>query len=143
MTVPRSTLDYTDINPKTQLPFEVDGVTITYEEDVANGTSHVRKAVTILDNRQVELVADAGRVDGQLLLVEPDGFCTVRTTGSMKFPKGTGATFTPGRGVVGDLLVAARGYVRGVDTAVQAEEDAEFGTVADDSDSTTVMVLNP
>jgi hypothetical protein len=143
MSVPRNTTDYTDINPKTQLPFTIDNSTITYDKTKVGGSTQVKRAVKISGDGIVACVADAEGIDGQLILVEADGKCTVRTTGSFKFPAGTGATFTAGRGVVGALgASSAPGFVRGVNVATQAEEDVEFGSVVDDSVSTAIVVLS-
>lgn len=144
MTVPRNTLDYTDVNPKTQLAFDVDGVTVTYDDTVARGASQAGwGAVGFSADHTVELRADAEKVEGMLLLIEPDNRATVRTVGSFKFKAGTGATFTIGRGVVGALRSAAPGYVRGVAVGTQDEEDIEFGRVVDDSDADAIVVLYP
>ena len=142
---PRATprRDLTDGPVKT---YKIDGADLTYEATVAGGSSHVGKAVMMSGNGVVRLVGDADRVLGRLEQVEPDGACAVRVRGQMTFPKGDG-TVAVNRPFVGNLLGAARGYIRQVAAAggayaQAAAADAEKGrgVITDVADSAAVEV---
>lgn len=141
MAIPRNTVDHRDVNPKRQLTFPADGVTIIYSKAAAKGHAGAGwAAVGLSSDNTVELVDDGDQVFGELLLVEPDGMCTVRTEGVSYFKGGTEATFTLSRGVIGALRSSARGYVKGVTVATQNEEDIEFGRVSNDTDADAIEV---
>jgi len=123
-------------------PFEIDGVTITHDDDETGGSAQVGLAVTLTDDKEVGLTEDADPVKGILVSVEADGRCLVQTGGYMELPKGAGATFTLGGKVVGDLGAAsAKGYVRGVNSAVAAELAVARGEVIDESDANVVGAI--
>ena len=144
MADPRATpkRDLTDAAVKT---YKIDGTDITYEATVAGGSSHVGKAVTPSGNGIVRLAGDGQRVLGRLEQVEPDGACAVRVRGQMTFPKGDG-TVAVGNAIVGNLVTAARGYIRqaAAATTPTAAEGNEArlaqGTITDVSDTAAVEV---
>lgn len=105
--------------------------TITYDATKAGGSAQVGLAVTLAASKTVSLVGDGESVEGRLIKVEPNGFCVVQTRGFMKLPRGTSATLTPGKKIVGGLLAAAEGYVRDVATATAAELGLARGRVID------------
>lgn len=109
--------------------------TITYDASKPGGSEQVGLAVTLESNSTVSLVGDGESVEGRLVKVEPGGVCVVQNRGYMKLPRGTSATLTPGKAIVGDLLVAAEGYVREVATATAAELGVARGRVIDSSET--------
>jgi hypothetical protein len=121
--------------------FTYDNVQITYDAVYSGGSAVVGRAVTITAAAGViSLAADAEFVLGKLVKVEPDGKCTVQTKGVMELPAGTGATLTLGKAIVGDLLVAAEGYIREVNTAAPAELGVQNGKIWEATTTTAVVV---
>ena len=121
--------------------FKIDNSTITYLATADGGSSQVGLAVTLSAADTVALVADAGAVLGKLIHVESDNTCTVQIAGAMTLPAGTGASLTPGKAIVGCLLVAARGYIREVNTAVAAELGVCRGVILDAGTTTAVELV--
>lgn len=107
--------------------------TIVYDATKTGGSEQVGLAVTLESNKTVSLVGDGESVEGKLILVEPGGFCVVQTRGYMKLKRGSSATLTPGKKIVGDLLSAAEGYIRDVATGTAAELGVARGRVIDAS----------
>lgn len=132
-------VDFTGILPEV-VTFKIDASTITYDATKANGSASVGLAVTMSAARTVALVADGEAVMGKLLKVEADGKCAVQVGGYMTLPAGTGASLTLGKKIVGDLLVAAKGYVREVNTATAAELGLARGAIIDAADTAAVIV---
>jgi len=120
--------------------FEIDDSTITYDGDYANGSAQVGLACTLSAGGTVALAADAETVIGKLIRVEADNFAVVQTGGFMTLPAGTGATLTLGSGIVGDLLVAAKGYIRTAANDTLAEVALAHGAIVD-ADTTTAVVV--
>ncbi len=120
--------------------FKIDNSTITYDATEANGSAEVGLAVTYSAAETVQLVGDGEAVVGKLINVEADNYCTVQTAGFMTLPGGTSATLTLGKKIVGDLLVAAEGYIREVATATAAELGVQRGMIVDASVTTAVVV---
>lgn len=121
--------------------FTYDNVQITYDATQEGGSSVVGRAVTITAAAGViSLAADGEFVLGRLVKVESDGKCTVQTGGVMELPGGTGASLTLGKAIVGDLLVAAEGYIREVNTAVVAEIGVQNGKIWEATTTTAVVV---
>jgi len=143
MANPRNIISHRGVFRKTE-KFIIDGTSIQYDADEEHGCALAGPddgvAVTVSDN-VISTAADAEGVLGKLILVESDGKATVQVGGFMMLPKGTGATFTMGGGIVGDLLTATEGYVRGAASGQAAELLVAFGRVVDDSDTDYVEVL--
>lgn len=107
--------------------------TIVYDPLVAGGSAQVGLAVTLESDKTVSLVGDGESVEGRLIKVEPGGIAVVQNKGYMKLKRGTSATLTAGKKIVGDLLTAAEGYIREVATATAAELGVARGRVIDAS----------
>lgn len=141
MSNPRAIVNYEGIrNYRFTVP--IDDSTITYESTVANGTSAAGRAVTLNSSEQAALAADAEGILGKLISVEADNMAVIER-GFVTLPGGTGATLTNMKAIVGDLLVAAKGYIREVDTAQAAELGVMDGKIIDPSDTTAVVVYLP
>jgi hypothetical protein len=76
---------------------------------------------------------------GKLLKVDADGVATVQIGGGMTLPAGTGATVTAGTKIMGDLLVAAKGYIQTI-TADAPGAVVGRGFIFDGSDTDNVQV---
>ena len=117
---------------------------ITYDRTYEGNSPEFGRACAMTAASEVDLCADADCVVGKLLKVEKDPtytyVCSVQVAGLMTLPGGTGATLTRGKKVVGDLLVADKGYIREVDTAVAAELGKMRGFIIDASDTAAVVV---
>lgn len=122
-------------------PFEIDGVTITYDADVEGGSNKVGKLVSLTAAGLVETAGDGEEPLGKLILVEADGACLVQVRGFVTLPGGSGATLTPGKKIVGDLgPSSAEGYIREVATGTAAELGVARGMIIDASDTDNVVV---
>lgn len=119
-----------------------DNDTITYSATADGGSASVGLAVTLTTDDEVALCADAEYVFGKLLAVEADGMCIIERGYGVTLPGGTSATLTRGKGIVGDLLVAAKGYIREVATAQAAELGVQAGSTIIDPSTTTAVVVN-
>ncbi len=141
MSDPRLSIRFEEIKPTFET-FAIDDNTITYDATKKNGSDQVGLAVTMTADTvpTVQLAGDGEAVVGKLIGVEKDGYCTVQTQGNMTLPAGTSATLTRGKKIVGDLLVAAEGYIREVDTATAAELGVARGFIIDPSTTTAVVV---
>ena len=122
--------------------YKYDNSTITYSATTSGGSSQVGLAVTLTAGTQyqIETAADGEFVLGKLILVEADGTCVVQVKGYMSLAAGTAATLTEGKAIVGDLLVAAEGYIREVATATAAELGVCRGWIDDPTTTTAVVV---
>ncbi len=124
--------------------FLIDNSTITYSATTANGSAQagVGLAVTLSADNTVALAADAEAIVGRLESVNSDLIATVAVRGKkLKFKGGTSATLTRGTKIVGDLLVAAKGYVRSSDGT--AGENAKARGYILDDDATNPVVQFP
>lgn len=139
MSDPRADVKYDAIKP-TYETFKIDNSTITYDATKANGSAQVGLAVTLSAAETAALVGDGEGVLGKLINVEADNFCTVQTGGYMTLPAGTGASLTLMKKIVGDLLVAAKGYIREVATGTAAELGLARGQIIDAGVTTAVVV---
>lgn len=139
MSDPRSAVRYDEIKPEF-VTFKIDDSTITYSATEVNGSAQVGLAVTFAAADTVALVADGEAVVGKLISVTPDDYCTVQVAGFMTLPGGTAATLTQGKAIVGDLLVAAKGYIREVATATAAELGVQRGMIVNAAVTTAVVV---
>jgi hypothetical protein len=99
---------------------------IVYSSAQAGGSVSVGLAVTLEGkaDQTVGLVADKQKVDGKLIKVEADGYCTVQRHGKCQLPGGTSATLTVGSKFYGDLSTAAEGYIQTVAALVLTGNDA-------------------
>lgn len=140
MSDPRLDVHYGEIDPLF-LTFKIDNSTITYSATATNGSSQVGLAVALSAAETVELAGDGEEIVGKLISVEADNYCTVQVKGTMTLPGGTGASLTVGKKIVGDLLVAAEGYIREVATGTAAELGVARGMILDAGDTTAVVVL--
>lgn len=136
MANPRAIVDFTDLNA--HYSTFIIGTGITYSATATNGSASVGLAVTLTGEADgaVGLVADGEKVNGKLIKVDSDGFCTVQDGGYMELPGGTAATLTIGSSIVGDLLGAAEGYIQTGTAAGIAR-----GSIVN-NDTTTAVVVN-
>jgi len=114
--------------------------TIVYDATLDGGAAQVGLAVTLETDGAVSLVGDGEQVEGKLIKVEPNGFCVVQTKGFMTLPGGTSATLTAGAKIVGDLLVAAEGYIRIAASGTATELVVARGRIVDATTTTAVVV---
>jgi hypothetical protein len=131
MADPREDVAFDDIDFRSVTYLHDD--TIVYNAALQGGSAQVGLTVTLESNKTVSLIGDGESVEGRLIKVEPGGIAVVNNKGYVKLPRGTGATLTPGKKIVGDLLGAAEGYVREVATATAAELGVARGRVIDSS----------
>ena len=141
----RATLRFDGVHAK-YTTYKIDGTEIAYSPTAAGGSAQVGLAVALAGDGIVDLCGDGEPVHGKLIAVEADGFCTVQTGGFCELPGGTGATLTRNTKIVGDLLVAAKGYVQtfAASSTVTAAEVTTAavtrGTIIDPSVATAVIV---
>lgn len=136
---PRNTVSFDEI-ARHYVGVPIDNSTITFDVTKVGGSASVGLAVTLSANKTVALAADGNEVFGKLIKVEDDGVATIQDGGFMKLPGGTAAALTPGKKIVGALLVAAKGYIREVATATAAELGVAKGEIVDASVTTAVVV---
>ncbi len=141
MAAGRNQVDYTDIRYDA-LTYKIDGVTILYNQASPNGSAQVGLAVTLSADDTVALTTDGSNVQGKLLKVEKDNFCTVQRWGFVTLPKGDSApgTATRGRKIVGATLAAAKGYIRDVNTVTAAELGVCRGEIINVADAAAVVI---
>jgi hypothetical protein len=122
--------------------FIADGSTVVYSATEIGGSAQVGLAVTLVAGSEntIQTVADAELVLGKLIKVEADGVATVQIAGGMTLPGGTSATLTPGKKIVGDLLVSAEGYIRMQADATLGEVAVGRGIIVSDDPTTAVEV---
>lgn len=123
----------------------IDDSTITYSATAPYGSTvaGLNLAVSLSADGTVKLAADAEAIVGRLELVEADNKAKVAVRGKrMRFKGGTSATLTRGFKIVGDLLVAAPGYVREAASGTAAELNKGRGYIIDD-DATNPIVNFP
>ena len=138
MADPRDAVRFDEIGER--WTFKIDDSTITYDAAETNGSAQVGLAVTLSTDDTIGLVGDGEFVLGKLIKVESDDKAVVQVSGYMTLPAGTGATLTLGKSIVGDLLVAAEGYVREVATATAAELGVCRGFIQNNDTTTAVVV---
>ena len=120
---------------------KIDNSTITYDKTKAGGSAAVGKALKFSADDTVALTTDGSEVVGELLLVEADGFCTVRERGPVKLPGGASAALTLGKKIVGAVDGDGNGgYIREVATGTAAELGKARGYIANNDDTTAVVV---
>lgn len=141
MADPRLTAGWEGIGAK-YATCKIDDSTITYSATEDGGSAQVGLAVTWSANaKTIQLVGDGEFVLGKLISVESDGMANVQIGGQMTLPGGTAASLTLGKAIVGDLLVAAEGYIREVNTATAAELGLCRGYIVDPATTTAVEVF--
>jgi hypothetical protein len=138
MANPRNRVGYQGIRPDTET-YKHDG-TIVFSDLEENGSAQVGLAVTLGTDDTVTLVGDGEFVLGKLILVESDGKCTVQIGGFMHLPAGTGASLGIGEKIVGDLLVAAEGYIQVVTVGTAAQLGHARGWIQNNDVTTAVLV---
>lgn len=140
MADPRLSVSQVGVDPL-YATFKIDNSTITYSATTSGGSAQVGLAVGMSADSTVELVGDAEEVIGKLIKVESDNMATVQIGGGMTLAAGTGASLTRGKKIVGDLLIAAEGYIREVNTAQAAELGVARGFICDGGTTTAVEVI--
>lgn len=142
MADPRKDTAYDGIGFKAAT-YAIDDSTITYDATKTNGAdaTMIDKAVSLSADGTVQLASDGEAIEGKLLLVEPDGFCTVQVGGFCTLPGGSGATLTRGVGIVGALgASSAKGYIRIAASGTAAETVKERGRIVENGTTTAVVV---
>ena len=140
MADPRDTVEYEGLHAK-HATFKIDNSTITYDKTKTNGSAQVGLAVTFSADRTIQLVGDGEAVLGKLISVEADDKANVQIRGMTTLKGGTSATLTRGKKIVGDLLVAAEGYVREVAEGTAAELAVARGYIIDDDATDPIIDL--
>ena len=123
-----------------RVSYLIDDSSVTYDVDEVGGSSSVGLAMTLSAANTIATAGDGEFVLGKLLKVEADGVATVQIGGGMTLPAGTGAGVTLGKAIVGDLLVAAEGYIREGATGTAAELGVCRGHISDAGTTTAVEV---
>ena len=140
MADPRLDVKYDDIKP-VFVTYKIDNSTITYSAPEVRGSAQRDLVVSLSAAETVELIGDGEAIEGKLISVTKDNFCTVQIGGIMTLPGGSGATLTLGKKIVGDLGAAsAEGYIREVNTATAAELGLMRGRIIDAGTTTAVVV---
>lgn len=141
MSNPRAAVQYDGLKNYT-FTVPIDDSTITYDATEENGSAQVGLAVTIDSNEKAALAGDAEGIAGKLVKVTADDFAVIER-GFVTLPGGTSASLTNMKSIVGDLLVAAKGYIRETNTAQAAELGVADGKIIDPSTTTAVVVYLP
>jgi hypothetical protein len=141
---PRNTTHRIGTEYQRRLTFRADGTDIVHDATQPGGSAVVGRAVMVSGNGIVRLTGAASPVLGKLVLVEPNqgggaGWCTVVVGGTIDLPKGDGAITVDSK-IVGDVLSAARGYVRSVAAATLAEVAVAKHHVLDVTTATAIEV---
>lgn len=141
MADPRKTTAYDGIRFRAET-FTADNSTIAWSNVVGGAAATMlNKAVSLSAARTVQLASDGEAIIGKLILVEPDGQCSVQTKGYCELPGGASATLTLGVGIVGALGAAsAKGYIRIAASGTAAETIKEKGKIIDATTTTAVVV---
>lgn len=138
MAIPQNRIGYADIDALT-VTFMYDG-SIVFNDAEDGGSAQVGLAVTMTDDDTVGLVGDGEFVLGELIKVNDDGYCTVHMAGFVRLPAGTGASLTLGKKIVGDLLVAAKGYIQEMNTGTAGHNGVSRGAIVNKDDVNNVWV---
>ena len=120
--------------------FEYDTSSV-YNVTLPGGSAQIGLAVSLTGNATVGLAVDGSQVEGVLVKVADDGFCTVQNLGFCVMPAGNAASLTVGKRIVGAVNASsAGGYIREVNTATAAELGRCAHTIVDPSTTTAVVV---
>lgn len=145
MADPRDAISLIGIRPL-RVTLEHDNSAITYSATANGGSSVVGRAVTLTADNKVTLTGANEVVVGKLISVVDSTYCLVQIGGFMELPKGTNYSGSPGDRLIGDVLVAAEGYVKHVAAVGSSFSQAELqavqkgrGMVYDDSDTNNVV----
>ena len=141
MADPRAVINWNSVGQGDYVTLKIDNSTITYSSTVAYGSSVVGRAVTMSTDDTVALAADGEAILGRLEKVTSDNFCVVKWKGAVKLPGGTGATLTLGAKIVGDLLVADKGYVQAAAAGTAAHHVVSRGFIVNNDDTDNVVIL--
>lgn len=142
MSDPRKTLSYEGVGFKTAT-YKADGSTIVWSNVVGGADpTMLNKAVSLSGvDGVIQLASDGEAIEGKLLLVEPDGYCTVQVGGFCELPGGASATLTLGVGIVGALGASSeKGYIRIAASGTAAETVKERGRIVANDTTTAVVV---
>lgn len=140
MADPRLSVNFDGIKPVRVL-YKHDS-SIVYLATEENGSVSVGLAATLVATaKTVGLVGDGEQVEGKIETVYSDGFVSIQRGGFMQLKGGTSATLTHGKKIVGDLLAAAKGYIREVNTATAAELGVMRGQIIDSTTTTAIDVV--
>jgi hypothetical protein len=141
MADPRADVRFDDIKP-VFVTYKIDNSTITYSSTATRGSASVDLAVSLSADDTVQLASDAEAIEGKLIEVMADNYCTVQVGGYMTLPGGDSASLTRGKRIIGDLgAAAAKGYIREVATAVAAELGVARGRIVSNGTTTAVVVV--
>lgn len=135
MADPRADVRFDNIDYRAET-FKIDDSTITYDATQPGGSAQVGLAVNQSAGDTIQLVGDGEAISGKLIQVTKDGYATVQTRGYCTLPGGTSATLTIGTKIVGDLLVAAEGYIQSAST----QHTVSRGRIVDPTTTTAVVV---
>lgn len=140
MADPRLTTNRIGAEPKRPHTYKADASgDIAYSADQAGGSTVVGRAVMLSGNGVIRLTADASRVLGKLVKVEPDGFCHVEVDGAVTLP--SNGTTTANTAIVGALGPSSeRGYIRSAVAATASDVAQQRGLVIDASTASAVEV---
>lgn len=121
----------------------IDDSTITFDQDEEGGSDKVGLAVRLTSTADtIETVAAGEFIFGKLILVEGDGYATVKWRGPMTLPGGTSHGISAGTvGLIGAVLGAAEGYVKAANPATLAEVAKQRGFCANAADATALAVF--
>ncbi len=147
MANPRKVVAYDGLDG-VYVTYKIDNSTIVFDADEVGGSEAVGGAVKMSAADTVALVVDGNRIEGKLIEVFADGFCTVQVGGYAGFLGGDGATLTVGQPIVGAIGPAAeKGRIRMAVAAGAAyaeaaadENYAARGSIVNAADVTKVMV---
>ena len=137
---PRKTVAYGEIGAL-RVTYKHDN-TIVYDKTKAGGSAQVGLAVTLVGEADdvVSLVGNAEHVEGKLIEVYADGFCSVQVGGYMELPGGDSAKHTQGAKIMGDLgHDNAEGYIQAI-SADAAGAVVGRGTIVNAGTTTAVVV---
>lgn len=137
MPVGRNQVAYDDIGFRA-VTFKFDGSIVV--NALTGASAQIGLAVALKSADTVGLAIDAETITGKLIAADSDGFCTVQVEGFTTLPSGTGAVLPFGYPIVGCLLVAAAGYIRGAVATVPAELAKGHHKIINFADLTAVVV---
>jgi hypothetical protein len=140
MADPRLVTNRIGAEPKRPHTFKADGSgDIVYDSTQIGGSAVVGRAVMLSGNGVIRLTADATRVLGKLVKVEPDGFCHVEVDGAVDLP--SNGTTTANTAIVGALGPSSvRGYIRSAVAATASDVAVQRGLVIDATTASAVEV---
>lgn len=140
MSDPRKTVAYGEIGAR-RVTYKHDD-TIVYDKTKTGGSAQVGLAVTIESDDTVTLVGNAEIVEGKLIEVYSDGFCSVQVGGYMELPGGDSATLTIASKIMGDLgPSSAEGYIQAISVDAAGAVVGRGRIVNNDTTTAVVVCL--